>query len=268
MKKNYKHRHGTPNTIIQEQEKSILAVIDRANASSSNSMVIGNNGEVPLRRFLCEHLPYTLKAASGHFITPTGILSPQIDILILDARYPLLNINPDGSVLAMLHSVISTIEIKTNLTSSDIKKICKDSLEINRLFNEVFENPEDFGRQSTSAFAYRSTIKINTVTSTYSDNHDPFNMDLDLYIMRLHKSDQPNEEELGALIHYEPEIDSDTPEPTSYDLISILQRTPLSDFYYCLVQNSYYTLGSRNTTELDIGQHLMDYMAWSTYLSD
>lgn len=265
MRKSYKQQHGTANVIIQEQEKTILATIDRANASTSNAQIIGNNGEIPLRNFLCEHLLYTLKAASGHFITPTGTLSPQIDILILDSRYPFLNVNLDGSVLAMMHSVISIIEVKTNLTSSDIKKICQDSLKINTLFNEIYDF-ENWGRPFTRAFAYRSKIKINTAESIYQDNHDPFSIDLDLYIMRLHKSDQPKGEELGAELHYEPGFDDEAPGSSYYSLMPILQKTLLSDFYYNLIQTSYYTLGSRNITETDIGRHVMDYMSWSTYL--
>jgi hypothetical protein len=40
--------------------------------------------------------------------------------------------------------------------------------------------------------------------------------------------------------------------------------TPLSDFYYELVQNSYYTLGQRDFSLIDLGEHLMDYMEWTT----
>lgn len=268
MRKNFKQQHGTANVIIKEQEKSILATIDRANASSTNAQVIGNNGEIPLRTFLCEHLPYTFRAVSGHFVTPSGALSPQIDILILDSRYPFLNVNLDGTVLAMMHSVISTVEVKTSLVSSDIKKICKDSLKINALFNESFDTLGAWGRPFTQAFAYRSKIRIYTAESAFHESHDPFSMDLDLSIMRLHESDQPNGEELGVELHYEPEFTNESTDPIGYDLVSIYNRTPLSDFYYALVQNSYYTLGSRGITEYEIGRHVMDYMAWSTYLAD
>lgn len=43
--------------------------------------------------------------------------------MILDSRYPLLAENLDGSVLVMLHSVVEAIEIKTNLTSTELKKV-------------------------------------------------------------------------------------------------------------------------------------------------
>ena len=55
-------------------------------------------------------------------MAPDGSLSPQLDVVLVDARYPLLAQNTDGSVLVMLHSVLKTIEVKTRATSSDITK--------------------------------------------------------------------------------------------------------------------------------------------------
>lgn len=123
----YKHIHGTTNQIIQQEEKAILLAVDRALSSSSNSQIVGKNGELPILDFLNRYLPPTFKVASGHFITPKGNLSPQLDIMVMDSRYPLLSQNLDGSVLAMLHSIIYAIEVKTNITSSDVKKICENT---------------------------------------------------------------------------------------------------------------------------------------------
>src|SRR6266480_6344490 len=101
-----KHEHGTPNPIIVSEEEALLAAVDRALASSTNAQVIGRNGEIPLRDFFNRYLPYTLRAATGHFVAPSGHLSSQMDLMILDTRYPLLAQNADGSVLAMLHGVV------------------------------------------------------------------------------------------------------------------------------------------------------------------
>lgn len=48
----------------------------------------------------------------------------------------------DGSVLAMLHAVVYTIQVKTNLTSSVLKKIGNDISKIRDLMNEVEEFKE------------------------------------------------------------------------------------------------------------------------------
>jgi len=134
---NYKHKHGTPNPIIQQEEKAILLAVDRALCSSSNSQTIGKNEEIPLLTFLNRYLPPTLKAASGHFITPSGNISSQIDIMVLDSRYPLLAENSDGSVLAMLHSVVEAIEVKTNLSTKDVRKSWNDGVKIMELANDI-----------------------------------------------------------------------------------------------------------------------------------
>lgn len=110
-----KHEFGTPNPIIMAEERSILSTVDRAVASSGNPQVIGRNGELPLRDFLSRYLPPTLRAETGHFLSPSGELSSQQYVMILDSRYQLLASNPDGSVLAMLHGLLSVLEVKTTL---------------------------------------------------------------------------------------------------------------------------------------------------------
>ena len=150
-----KHEHGTPNPILREEEKSMLAVVDRAVASTSNAQIIGRNGEIPLRDFLNRYLPYTLRAETGHFLAPNGELSPQIDVMLLDARYPLLAQNEDGSVLAMLHSVVTTLEVKTRLTTNHIAKMWQDAVRIMSLARQVKGySGDEFGSIQTRGFAY------------------------------------------------------------------------------------------------------------------
>lgn len=268
MTKTSIQKHGNANLIIQEQEKYLLATIDRALASSSNAQIIGSNGELPLKNFLAEHLPYTFKVATGHFIAPSGKLSPQIDIMLLDARYPFLNVNLDGSVLAMMHSVIATIEVKTNITSKDIKKVCNDSDKIHRLYDEIYDKDEGWKRAFAKCFAYRSTVKLNTLKSVFYNNLDPFNAYFDLHLMQLHSSDQKHSEQVGVELHFEPEFEGKSSLVKAYSLCSIFQKTPLSDLYYELVQNSYYTVGSRKINDIDIGRQVMHYMKWSSFIPE
>ena len=105
-RRNVKHHHGAVNPIIQQEEKMMIATVDKALATSGNAQIIGRNGELPLIQFLNRHLPYTIRAHTGHFVAPDGSLSPQLDVVLVDARYPLLAQNADGSVLVMLHSVL------------------------------------------------------------------------------------------------------------------------------------------------------------------
>lgn len=236
MTKKFTLKHGSTNHIIKEQEKYLLATVDRALASSSNSQIIGSNGELPLRNFLSEHLPYTFKVATGHFIAPSGKLSPQVDIMVLDARYPFLNVNLDGSVLAMLHSVVATIEVKTNITSKDVKKVCSDSKKLHRLYDEIYSDDDDWNRAFTKCFAYRSKIRLKTLASAFYENADPFKAYFDLHLMRLHASDQKLSEQIGVELHFEPDIEEGNNSVESYFLCEMYKKTPLSDLYYELVQ--------------------------------
>lgn len=273
----YNHKHGTKNPVIEQEEKLILLAVDRALSSSSNSQTIGRNGELPLLSFLNRYLPPTFRAASGHFITPNGGISPQIDVMILDSRYPLLAENLDGSVLAMLHSVIQTTEVKTNLNSTDIKKISSDTKIIRNLINEVdiFNECESFSAPITHAFAYRIKDKLKTIEQSFQKHCEPEYFHFDLTILRL---SEPNlkSREIGCELHYEPisaevlsELKEEYDAPMNdfkdeYFFDNCASYTPLSDIYYSLVQNGYYMLGDRNFTFNDIGKHVMDYMSWST----
>ena len=95
--KSFKHVHGAKNGIIAQEEIALLSAVERALASSTNAQIIGRNGEIPFLQFLQAYLPNTLRATTGHFISPTGAVSPQLDVIVVDARYPLLSVNPDGS---------------------------------------------------------------------------------------------------------------------------------------------------------------------------
>lgn len=273
----YKHLHGTKNPVIEQEEKSILLAVDRALSSSSNSQTVGRNGELPLLDFLNRYLPPTFKVVSGHFITPNGNISPQIDVMVLDSRYPLIAENLDGSVLAMLHSVIQTIEVKTNLTSTDVKKISSDTQKVRDLMNEVdvFNGCKSFSSPITQAFAYRTKNKLETIEQSFQKHCEPDAFHYDLTILRLSERNL-NSGEVGCELHYEPvsskdinelQVEHGVPEDNFKDGFLFGTRasyTPLSDIYYALVQNGYYMLGDRNFTFNDIGEHVMSYMSWST----
>ncbi|MCB0482808.1 MAG: hypothetical protein KDC83_15370 [Flavobacteriales bacterium] len=270
MEKRIKHKHGTPNPIILQEEKAILLAVDRALASTSNSATVGRNGEIPLLQFLNRYLPQTLRAVSGHFVPPSGILSPQIDVLILDSRYPLLAENADGTVLAMLHSVICAIEVKTRLTTRDIKLAWKNSNKILELASEVenYGNVENWKAIWTDVVAYRCAQRLDTLENKYIEVGEPQKGGLDIYILRFQEKDQPSSIEIGGEFHFEPP--SDDEEANESEMVQGFwptcraSFTPLSDFYYHLIQNAYYTLGTRDYSFDQIGEHFLHYMSWST----
>ena len=243
-------------------------MVDKALASTSNSQVVGRNGELPFIDFLNRYLPYTLRACSGHFIPPSGQLSPQLDVMILDARYPLLSQNLDGSVLAMLNSVIRIYEVKTRISSKDLKKMWLNSSGIMQLAKEVPGYAgEQWGALSTFAFAYKSANRIDTLQNKYVENADPWNACLDIFLLRVPERDQSPGQKHGLCFHYEPELAEDENHSViDYYPTFRASYTPLSDLYYDLIQYAYYTLGSRGFSFDDIGRQVMDYMSWATVL--
>jgi hypothetical protein len=265
--KTIKHEHGTPNPIIETEERSMLAVVDRALASSGNPQTIGKNGEVPLQSFLTRHLPNTLAARTGHFVTPLGQLSPQIDILVVDSRYPLLAENNDDSVLVMLHSVVCCIEVKTNIRTTDLPKIRNNSKKILDLSKEVASTTGRFSDVSCLCFAYRSDTRLDTLADRFFEVFVDDSTHTDLYLLRVPEPDRVAKGEHGALLHLEPSTSGDAPEVDEWIPTLIPEHTPLSDFYYSLIQNSYYCLEDRKYGFGDIGAHIMEYMSWSTVIS-
>ncbi len=263
-RRNIKHKHGTPNPILAREEEGMIAAVDKALAASANPQIIGRNGELPLVQFLNRHLPYTMRALTGHFIAPDGELSPQIDVLIVDPRYPLLAQHLDGSVLAMLHSVLRIIEVKTKLRSGDIKKAWTDARLIQKLASQV--PPKDNLYVRTNLFSYRAGHRLDTLEERYIEFGCPDEANLDSYVLRLPEQDQPPQTTLGVELHFEPisEEERDVPEerwmPTTRPSYTIL-----SDLYYQVVQDSYYELQGRDYAFGDIGRHVNDYMSWSTY---
>jgi hypothetical protein len=275
-RKNVKHQHGTLNPIIQQEENIMIATVDKALATSGNAQIIGRNGELPLIQFFNRHLPYTIRAHTGHFVAPEGTLSPQLDVVLVDARYPLLAQNTDGSVLVMLHSVLSTIEAKTRATSGDVTKALDNARIIRELGLQIELDDDESGEENTflidtNLFCYRLRNRLDTIYRKYAELDAPENNPLDTYILRVPDADRPEGVMVGAMLYFEPPWPED--EGTKIEGVwtpgCLLQHNPLSDLYYRTMQNAYhFGLAARDFSFGDIGNHFNKYMSWSTYGGD
>jgi hypothetical protein len=202
-------------------------------------------------------------------------LSPQLDVVLVDARYPLLAQNTDGSVLAMLHSVLSTIEVKTRATSADVTKALDNARIIHELGSQIELDDED-GEENkffvdTILFCYRLRHRLDTIYRRYAEAESPENNPLDTYVLRVLDADRPAGVVVGAMLHFEPPWPED--EGTEGEGVwtpgCMLQHNPLSDLYYRTMQNAYYFgLAGREFSFEDIGNHFNKYMSWSTYGGD
>ncbi len=239
--------HGKSNPILIKEENYLLATIDQALSTTSRNRSIGKNGEIPVIAFLKRYLPYSFNVVTGNFISPNGRLSPPIDILILDARYPLLAENSDGTALAMLHSVVHTISVKKRITASDISKAWEETVTILNLVSEVDRFDSDLSCFICSyVLAYRTSYRLDTLNKTFISLGEPAKASLDISILRLSKKDQINAMDVGVELHYEPvDKENSTGEPEGFIPTTRISYTMLSDIYYNLVQNGYAALASR-----------------------
>lgn len=257
------HQFGTPNRIINAEEDAILATVDRAMQATPNPQVIGRNGELPLLHFFKRYLPYTLRAETGFFVTPTGELSPQTDLLILDARYPLLAENADHSVRAMLHSVVWAVEIKTTFRSRDFAGMWANA----RRAMQLAEQIKGYGLASepvsirTSAFAYHAAQSADATIRAFIKAAKPEHASLHAYVMRL---PQGNGKRRGLELEFDTNFPRNNKKQLPWYPVRRFTYTPLSDLYYDVVQWSYFILEHRDFSFGDIGQHMSEYMSWAT----
>lgn len=264
--KSFRYAQDGRNPVLAQEEEAILLSVERALASSTNSQTIGRNGELPFLSFLQRYLPNTLRATSGHFLTPAGNISPQADVIVFDARYPLLAENTDGSTLVMLHSVVRIFEIKTNLTTRDLSK----SLASARLFRQLVSQLPDFADEDSFAapafvlLAYKCFHRLNSLEKIFFSEANTNGARMDAVLLRYHQSDQDSFDALGGQLHLEPPFPEEGGQgslPGGFFPMSHTSSSPLSDLYYSLVQDSYYTLGERDYSLSEIGAHFNDYMS-------
>jgi hypothetical protein len=246
------------NPILSQEERRMIAWVDQTVAAASNADDIGESGEKPVLEFLNRYLPNCFRCFSGHFVSPTGKMSPQIDVMVLDSRYPLLSQNANGSVLAMFHSVIATIEVKTTLGKREIEDIWKKADSIEALHHEQQSGTGIPIYLYQMGFAYRTSLRLKTVFKHFFQrtcNYYPF---VFLRILRLHAKDHVDEKPLGAGLWFE----------RGTDPALLRSQSPLSDLYYDLTLQCLSSLGQRNFGFSEISYHIQHYLTWGTHPDD
>jgi hypothetical protein len=81
---------------------------------------VGSGREFLTKRVLRSFLPPTVHYGSGIIIDREGSKSKQIDIVLYDSRFPLLEIQ-EGMGLYFVEGVIATIEVKSKLTQAKLQ---------------------------------------------------------------------------------------------------------------------------------------------------
>lgn len=99
----------------------------------------------------------------------------------------------------------------------------------------AFAAARSFGNLSCLAFAYRTAGRLETLVDAYFVVFIDDSSHTDLYLLRVPDLDRFEARDNGVLIHLEPSF-TDEGDVRERAPLVIPQCTPLSDFYYSVVQ--------------------------------
>lgn len=87
---------------------------------TGHSSTTGSLREQIIQDFLRPHLPRTFDILAGVVIDSTGARSPQQDCLIVDSRFPLIDVGSEKEALVIAESVIASLEVKSHLDKAQL----------------------------------------------------------------------------------------------------------------------------------------------------
>lgn len=157
-----------------------------------HSSTVGSAREFLIKRVLRTFLPPIIHIASGKLFDANGNTSRQVDIVVFDSRFPVLEV-ASGVGLYPIEGVIATIEVKSTLSS---KRSVREALEnqkavldltpytkakegaagfsgrIRQLQNETGLGKDEAQRRAVFewmpagyVFAFRSRLKVNGLSN-------------------------------------------------------------------------------------------------------
>lgn len=130
----------------------------------------GRYKEVILRNVLKRFLPQNISIGTGFILNEQKNISKQMDIIIYDNTYPIFFQEGDF-IITPEHNVKGVIEVKSNITSSNIKNILnKFTLSI----DEIFKKPQS-EKLFLGIFSYDENVSIELLQEVlkydYKINH-------------------------------------------------------------------------------------------------
>lgn len=140
-------------TYFRKRQEELYAAY-KISSALGHSVSKGNERELIASQFLSQHLPHVIQVTQGvlvdqdtiDFKTLTQTTSPQLDLLLVTSNLPRLTLY-GGSKIFFAESVAAVIEVKTELTSTEIERIlqhCKKVKERKRhIFGMYWADPLD-----------------------------------------------------------------------------------------------------------------------------
>ena len=130
-------RNNTKNTLLEEHferlRENLLNDFELSN-SYGHTVNKGTAREIFIKNFLSTHLAQTVEVGSGEIIdsnSKRNEVRNQLDIIIYRKEFPRINIATNCNIF-LAESVISVIEIKSNLTKNELRKTLESSRNIKK----------------------------------------------------------------------------------------------------------------------------------------
>ena len=157
-----------------QEQVEILKVL--ASTSSTELSVTNNesaNRETFCRLFLQSHLPNGYRVTTGEITDSFNNKTGELDVIIVNDLAPRLSLDPTGSIISpiLADSVLGVIEVKTTLTSENLRKALnqlrpvKSLMPMNRFFNthdddnKIINDPLE-GKIITGIFSFNSSTDL------------------------------------------------------------------------------------------------------------
>ncbi len=245
---------GLANSKFACEQISMVARL--AQSEGGNNSSIGQHGEVLVLNFLDKYLPSQFVARKGHYRKIDGSLSREIDVMILDSRFPVLNETETGVVHAVQHALVAAVEIKRTLGQAELDSIRGDALALAADICQMPVLADEAVKWSTPAcmaLAFRSSLRLDTLARHYFTSQPTW---CDVYILE-HGFDCRNVlKNVGAFLHTEGDGDG-------AQGMSARIENPLSDFYYMLLERCYAVAAERNIRDTSLRDIVSSYYNWS-----
>lgn len=129
----------------------------------------GKEVENALKIFIKEHFPKRFDAVSGFILDNKDQVSQQTDVIIYDMNSCPTLATYDDNVIVPSDNVAAVVEVKSNLTSSDIQDAAEKISRIKSLAKSPISLPEGPWNIETIGilFAFSSKLSIETVLKHY-----------------------------------------------------------------------------------------------------
>jgi hypothetical protein len=246
--------HGKQNPSFFQKEEELIAKLRQISHSTGSPQQIGKAVEDFIASFLRELLPVDFRVETRcKVIDHKGNYSREIDLAIVNAKFPRLFSATEGSSLLMLESVKVVFELKRSLDSNEI--------------SDVFVKANDWvsfdkrgtGKKSKCCGApfitlcIESKIEEKTIRRQLIKESIKYNKKLNnilIYILRIKENEKrdPKKPPLGVFLWWE----------GLTDLSFNLTASPLSDCIYELHQMIY---------DNDMRELIQKYFNWGSILS-